>query len=35
LKKTVAWYLDNDAWVEKVRTGEYRKWIEKNYGDRG
>ena len=35
LKKTVAWYLDNDAWVEKVRTGEYRNWIEKNYGDRG
>jgi dTDP-glucose 4,6-dehydratase len=35
LRKTVRWYLDNDEWMEKVRTGEYRKWIAKNYGDRG
>ncbi len=31
LRKTVRWYLDNQAWVEAVRTGEYRRWIEQNY----
>jgi dTDP-glucose 4,6-dehydratase len=35
LRKTVRWYLDNDGWVQQVRTGEYRKWIEQNYGARG
>ena len=35
LRKTVRWYLESDEWVQQVRTGEYRKWIEKNYGDRG
>jgi dTDP-glucose 4,6-dehydratase len=34
LRKTVRWYLDNQPWVESVRTGEYRKWIEQNYGGR-
>ncbi len=34
LKKTVRWYLDNSKWVEDVRTGEYRKWIETNYDKR-
>lgn len=33
IKKTVDWYLGNMDWVERVRSGEYRKWIEKNYGD--
>ena len=34
LKKTVRWYLDNKAWTDSVRSGEYRKWIEQNYGAR-
>ena len=34
LRKTVRWYLTNRPWIESVRTGEYRKWIEKNYGER-
>jgi dTDP-glucose 4,6-dehydratase len=34
LRKTVRWYLDNKAWVESVRSGDYRKWIEQNYGSR-
>jgi len=34
LEATVDWYLANRAWVEMVRSGEYRKWIEINYGDR-
>jgi dTDP-glucose 4,6-dehydratase len=35
LGKTVAWYLDNSEWVDRVRTGEYREWIDMNYGQRG
>lgn len=31
LRKTVRWYLDNPAWVARIRSGEYRAWIEKNY----
>ncbi len=34
LEATVDWYLDNMDWVEFVRSGEYRKWIEINYEDR-
>jgi dTDP-glucose 4,6-dehydratase len=34
LRKTVRWYLDNQAWVESVRSGDYRKWIEQNYSSR-
>jgi len=34
LQKTVAWYLDNEAWVARVRTGEHARWIERNYGAR-
>ncbi|MDR1024780.1 MAG: dTDP-glucose 4,6-dehydratase [Treponema sp.] len=35
LRRTVDWYLANGPWVEGIRTGEYRNWIERNYGDRG
>ncbi len=34
LSKTVRWYLDNEAWVTEVATGEYRKWVETNYAGR-
>jgi dTDP-glucose 4,6-dehydratase len=34
LRKTVAWYLDNTAWVDSVRTGAYRDWIRRNYDER-
>lgn len=32
IRKTVRWYLDNPAWVERVTSGEYRNWITKQYG---
>jgi dTDP-glucose 4,6-dehydratase len=32
LELTVRWYLDNQAWVEEVRSGEHVRWVEKNYG---
>ncbi|MGB0066189.1 MAG: dTDP-glucose 4,6-dehydratase [Terracidiphilus sp.] len=34
LRKTVRWYLENGEWVNSVRTGAYREWIEKNYAER-
>jgi len=34
LKKTVQGNLDHRQWIENVRSGEYKKWIEKNYGKR-
>ncbi len=34
LRDTVRWYLENPSWVERVRSGEYRSWMEKNYTTR-
>ena len=31
LDLTIKWYMDNQDWVERVRSGEYRQWMEKNY----
>jgi dTDP-glucose 4,6-dehydratase len=35
LRETVRWYLANQPWIDKVRSGEYREWMEANYGKRG
>ncbi len=35
IRKTVIWYLENQAWVDNVSSGEYRNWIETNYDNRG
>jgi dTDP-glucose 4,6-dehydratase len=34
LEATVDWYVNHMHWVDSVRSGEYRRWIEINYGDR-
>jgi dTDP-glucose 4,6-dehydratase len=34
LRKTVRWYLDNPDWVERVVSGSYRDWMQKNYSNR-
>lgn len=34
LRKTVAWYLDNREWVESIKTGDYRSWLDQNYKER-
>jgi len=31
LRRTIAWYLDNQPWVERVRSGEYLRWIKEHY----
>jgi dTDP-glucose 4,6-dehydratase len=33
IRKTVLWYLSNPAWVANVQSGEYRRWIDAQYGD--
>ena len=34
LEATVDWYLANMDWINLVRSGEYRKWLEINYEQR-
>jgi dTDP-glucose 4,6-dehydratase len=34
LRKTVRWYLDNQPWVGRVLSGEYKEWISANYAAR-
>ena len=31
LGMTIKWYMNNLKWVDKVKSGEYKKWLEKNY----
>jgi dTDP-glucose 4,6-dehydratase len=32
LRKTVQWYLDHMNWIERIRSGEYQKWMSEQYG---
>lgn len=32
LRKTIDWYLTNKTWVDRVRSSEYRRWINMHYG---
>ncbi|HIX03105.1 MAG TPA: dTDP-glucose 4,6-dehydratase [Candidatus Odoribacter faecigallinarum] len=34
IEKTVRWYLDNQAWLDEVTSGDYQKYYEKMYGNR-
>jgi dTDP-glucose 4,6-dehydratase len=34
LQKTIAWYRDHAAWVERVVSGEYRRYCDQQYGRR-
>ena len=34
IRKTVQWYLDNQAWVRDVQSGDYMHWLERNYNQR-
>ena len=31
IEKTIRWYLDNEAWLENVTSGEYQKYYEEMY----
>ncbi len=32
LRKTVQWYLDHPDWVDRVQSGAYMAWIDRQYG---
>jgi len=34
IRKTIAWYLDNEEWWQAVIDGSYKEWIGINYRDR-
>lgn len=34
IKKTIAWYLENEAWWQPIISGEYMNYYEKMYGNR-
>lgn len=34
LKATIQWYRDHADWIASVRSGDYLKYYEKQYGDR-
>jgi dTDP-glucose 4,6-dehydratase len=34
LAQTVAWYRDNTAWIERVRSGAYRAYYDQQYAAR-
>ena len=34
LRSTVQWYAANKPWWDRVRSGEYRAYYDKNYGGR-
>lgn len=31
IRKTVEWYLNNTAWVDSVKSGEYQSWLKTQY----
>ena len=35
IRKTVVWYLNNQAWVNNVASGEYKNWLQTHYVERG
>jgi dTDP-glucose 4,6-dehydratase len=34
LEKTVRWYVDNETWWRKIKSGEYQDYYERQYGNR-
>lgn len=32
LRKTIEWYRDNSAWIDRVRSGAYREYYARQYG---
>jgi dTDP-glucose 4,6-dehydratase len=34
IEKTVRWYLGHQDWIDDVQSGDYLRWVEKNYDRR-
>jgi dTDP-glucose 4,6-dehydratase len=35
LRLTIRWYMENTAWWQKIKSGEFRKYYERMYSKRG
>ena len=33
MRETVKWYLGHQDWVQQITSGEYRHWMERQYGN--
>jgi dTDP-glucose 4,6-dehydratase len=33
LEKTILWYQENQEWINDIRSGDYQKYYEKQYGE--
>jgi len=31
IRDTIKWYMENQKWVERVKSGEYQNWIRTHY----
>jgi dTDP-glucose 4,6-dehydratase len=34
LRETIEWYQAHEGWVQRIKSGEYQKYYDKQYGDR-
>lgn len=34
MERTVRWYVEHRAWWEKIKSGDFRRYYERQYGDR-
>ena len=34
IDRTVLWYADNRWWWEKIKSGDYSRYYERQYGER-
>jgi dTDP-glucose 4,6-dehydratase len=34
LESTIKWYQENDDWIQNIKSGEYLKYYEQQYGNR-
>ena len=34
IKETIQWYLDNQDWMDQVKSGQYQQYYEKMYGNK-
>ncbi|MFC2091707.1 dTDP-glucose 4,6-dehydratase, partial [Elusimicrobiota bacterium] len=33
IEKTIRWYMENKTWIANIKSGDYKKWIDKHYGE--
>lgn len=34
LQSTIQWYLTHQSWIDHIKNGDYKKWLELNYATR-